>query len=306
MEINSDEFVGQAAKSESGEWLICWGDYDVTNRGESFSIRVGNREEGYGSYVLYNTIQNKIILRGHSARPNSGSAANNGYFALEDWGFNGSGLSSIFYVYSPSGEIIVERRFEANIFNSAISVEGKLAVCQTCHNPASSDGNLLTLFDLTTKKELFSTEPVEQWAHQYEFLEEQQILVVLLKDIGKYRYDRFGNFLDYAKYNSDRLTCRNYGVILRSADELLKEPDLDPQRVDTILNAILRAKSLGADSDQGNKLYALKLQGYALELLGQEKAALSVYEEALKINSQIGVKRKAAALKKKLDGGKVY
>jgi tetratricopeptide (TPR) repeat protein len=261
---------------------------------------MGSRESGYGSYVLYNAVQNKTILRGQLERPNSGRVANNGYFSLEDWGFSGSGLSGVFYVLYPSGEIIIKRRFEANIYNSAISNEGKLAVCQTCHNPSGSDGNLLTLFDLTKKTELFSVHPIEQWAEKYDFLEDQQILIVTLKDIGEFRYDKFGTFLDYATYNSARLTSKNYGVILRAAHQFLKDPDLDQKRIETILNAILRARTLGANSDQGNKLFALKIQGFTLEALGREREALAVYEEAIKIDPKIGVKRKADALKKKL------
>ncbi len=300
IEINSIDFVGQASKSESGEWIICWGDYDIKKLDQDFLIRVGHRENGYGSYILYNTVQNRTVLKGQAERPNSGSVANNGYFSLEDWGFSGSGLSAVFYVYSPSGEIIIKRSFEANIFNSAISVEGKLAVCQTCHNPSGSDGNLLTLFDLINKTELFSIHPIEQWAEKYKFLEDQQILIVTLKDIGEFRYDKFGKFLDYATYNSARLTCKDYGVILRAAYEFLKKPDLDQKRLETILDAILRARLLGADADQGNKLFALKIQGFALEALCRHKDALAVYEEALAINPKIGVKRKADALKKKL------
>ena len=249
--IKSIDFVGQASKSESGEWLICWADYDIKTIDKDFLIRVGDREGGKGSYLLYNTIQSEIVTKGELERPNSGAVANNGYFSIEEWGFSGSGLSAVFYVYSPLGEIIIKRIFQANIFNSAISKDGKFAVCQTCHNSSGPDGNLLIFFDLTKKGELFSVHPIEQWAEKYDFLEDEQILIVTLKDIGEFRYDKFGTFLDYAAYNSARLACSNYGVILRAADEFLKKPNLDQRRIETILDAILRARSLGADADQG-------------------------------------------------------
>ena len=69
-----------------------------------------------------------------------------------------------------------------------------------------------------------------------------------------------------------------------------------------MLEAILRARALGADSNPGWKSLALKLQGFTLEALGKYKEALDIYEEALKINSKIGVKRKADAIRKKLAG----
>lgn len=297
IEINSIDFVGRCSKSQSAEWVVGWADYDIQELRQNFRIISGHRESGYGFYVLYNTCQNRIILEGRLERPNSGSVANNGYFSLEDWEF-GDDLSAVFYVFSPSGEIIIKKRFKANIFNSAISNAGTLAVCQTCHNPSGLDGNLLCLFDLKKKTELFFVHPITKWAEKYEFLEDQQILVVILKDIGKFRYDKFGNFLDSALYESARLTCNDYGVILDAANEFLKQSDHDKKQIETILDAILRARLLGADADQGCKLFALKIQGLALEALSRYKDALTVYEEALEINPKIGVKRRADALKK--------
>ena len=74
------------------------------------------------------------------------------------------------------------------------------------------------------------------------------------------------------------------------------------KQAELLLEAILRARELGADSDLSWKALALKLQGFTLEALGKYKEALDIYEEALKINSKIGVKRKADAIRKKLAG----
>lgn len=44
----------------------------------------------------------------------------------------------------------------------------------------------------------------------------------------------------------------------------------------------------------------LKVQGLAYEILGEYKQAIEAFEEALILDSNIGVKRKVAVLKKKL------
>lgn len=296
IEIKSIGFVGQFKKSKSGEWIVCWSDSDKEHH------RGGHRESGYGHYVLFNAALNKIVLQGKLERPNSGSVSNNGYFSIEDWHF-GSNLSGTFYAFSPVGEELVKKKFNANIFNSDISNNGRFAICQTANNPKNDDGNLLVAFDLTKKVELFSVHPTTGWADSYDFFEDDAHFAVVIDKIGKFQYDVQGNFIDSAKYDSARLNCKKFEIILFAAEEILKEPRIDHKRVQTALEAVLRARSLGADNDKSWKALALKIQGTAHELMGNSKDALGFFEEALKINPKIGVKRKAGALRKKLQSG---
>ena len=158
----------------------------------------------------------------------------------------------------------------------------------------------LVAFDLTKKVELFSVHPTTGWADSYDFFEDDTHFAVVIDKIGKFRYDAQGNFIDSAKYDSAKLNCKKFEIILFAAEEILKEPRIDHKRVQTALEAVLRARSLGADNDKSWKALALKIQGTAHELMGNSKDALGFFEEALKINPKIGVKRKAGALRKKL------
>jgi tetratricopeptide (TPR) repeat protein len=285
-------FWGNYNKSKSNEWIICWNDSDGQNCG-------GGRESGKGVYILYNAEQNKIYTQGKLERPNNGSVSDNGFFSLEDWHF-GNRLTGTFYIFNNAGNLILNREFKANILNSALSIRGEFAICQTANSPSEEDGNKLTAFDLKNRVELFSVCPETGWANAYEFSENEGIFIVILKEVGKFRYDKYGNFIDSENYDLARLMCNKYDQILSAAEKILKKDNVEGKQAKSLLEAIVRARSLGADSSQSWKALALKLQGFTLEALGKYKEALEAYEEALKINSKIGVKHKVDVIRKKL------
>lgn len=292
-EIPSLGFFGQFRKSHSGEWAICWSDSDEPNH------RGGHRDSGHGRYVLYNVSQDRVALQGKLERPNSGSVTDNGNFSIEDWHF-GSELSGTFYVISSAGHELIKKRFEANLFNSAISDSGHFAVCQTANSPTGEDGNRLTAFDVEKNVELFSIHPPTGWADKYRFVEDIPKLGVVINKIGTFYYNMRGNFIDSEKFDAARLRCDRYDVILLAAEEIVKAPGLNDQLASAALEATIRALSLGAEKDQGWKAVALKIQGLAHEFLRNNEAAIAAFDEALRINPKIGVKRKADSLRKKL------
>ncbi|MGF1760910.1 hypothetical protein L4D76_23915 [Photobacterium sagamiensis] len=293
IEISSINFFGQYQKSDSGEWVICWSDSDPQQQ------TGGYRESGFGRYVLYNAKQEKIVLQGKLERPNSGYIANNGIFSIEDWHF-GNDLSGTFYVFAANGDELIKRKFEANIFNSSISDGGRYAICQTANNPESEDGNLLSAFDVEKNTELFSINPTTDWADSYDFIEDTPYFTVVIDEIGSFRYDKEGAFVDAEKYDAAQLCCDRFDTVLLTAEEILKEPEPSRERVKLALEAILRARSLGADENKYWKGIALKVQGLAHELLDNKERALEAFDEALTINPKIGVKRKADSLRKML------
>lgn len=291
--ITSLGFFGQFKRSPSGEWAICWSDSDEQNH------RGGHRDSGHGRYVLYNAIQDKIAVQGRSERPNSGSVADNGSFSIEDWHF-GSELSGTFYVFSSAGHELTKRKFQANLYNSAISNSGRFAVCQTANTPLGADGNRLTVFDVERSVALFSVHPATGWADSYTFNEDVPQFGVVMNKIGTFYYDVQGNLIDPEKFDAARLHCDRYDVVLLAAEDVIKSPHLNNELANEALEASARALSLGAEKDISWKAVALKIQGLAHELLHNDEAAIAAFDKALQINPKIGVKRKADALRKKL------
>lgn len=289
-------FYGQFSASPSGEWYICWADCDL----EFHSGLGGCRDSGHGLYVLYNKFQDRIVLVNKLERPQRAKVIDTGVFSIEDWCFGDQRKSKI-YVISPTGENLINKTFNGNMFNSDISASGNYLACQTAHNQNSSDGNLLTIFDIFEKKELFSKNPVTGWADEYVFVEDAPKFGVLHKDIGTYYYDINGNFLDEERYDEEQLSCNKYEIVILKAQDVLKSSDLDIKSAQKVINAIKHALDIlpkGEHHYVSWAALAFKIQGVAYEFLGNKVESLYSFEKALELNPKIGVKKKIDKLRK--------
>lgn len=291
-------FFGSFRTSPSGEWCICWSDSDH----EFNSGRGGYRTSGKGLYLLYNKSQDKVYSKGMLARPSSAHVANNGVFCVEDWGF-GAELRSSIHVFSSNGSYLFEKNFSANIFNSGISENGLYIVCQTANNPNSSDGNIFTAFDILAQQQIFSVCPITGWAEGYDFDELNKKIGVVVRGMGTYCYDMRGNFIDLDKYEKDQLNSNRYEVVLLKAQQILKDSELDRTTAEIIINASDRGLSLLPKDEFHYSSWAAmayKSKGLAYEFLDQKQLALDSFDEALRLDPKIGIKRKADKLRKKL------
>ncbi|MDX2028231.1 MAG: hypothetical protein SFW62_06315 [Alphaproteobacteria bacterium] len=289
---SSMDYFGFYKISNSKEWVISWADFDKKKHVG------GYRESGYGRFILYNKIKDKIVMNGELQRPNHGHVADTGVFSIEDWGF-GPSLKGTFYVYSPDGEIVIEKNFAANIYNSAVSLNGRFAVCQTC-NAKSDDGNKFTAFDISAGQELFSVTPLTGWADQYQFDEECGQIVVVHNRIGKFRYTLDGTFLDEKKFENDKLVSGDFVAILMTVEKILKEKAPSHEELNNLLSAISHAKSLQTGNSNGWDAIAFKLEGITLEKLGQYEDAGRAFKKALTLNPKIRVAKRLEVIQKKL------
>lgn len=284
--------------SSSKEWCIACSAFDF----EFQSGMGGCRERGHGLYVLYNIVQEKIILRGQLERPWHGHVADNGFFSIEDRCF-GQGLKGIFYVISPTGKTIIKKELEANIHNSMISENGKYAVCQTAHNPESEDGNLLTAFNVNIGEEIFSITPVTGWADKYIFDEAMSKFGVVHYGIGTYYYNSLGIFLDKESYEQEKLICEKYEIVIVSAEDILNSPNFNSESALTVIKAIDHALSILSENEYHYESWAclaFKIKGLAYEFLENKTKALQYFDKAISLNPKVGLKRKAEKLRKEL------
>lgn len=291
--VASLDFFGLYQLSKSKQWAIGWRDSDPS------AGRGGHRESGLGAYVLANLSSGKVSCHGSMPRPNNGHVSDSGFFSLEDWHF-GSTLSGTFSVFDPNGAVMLVKELTANILTSGISKSGKYAFCTTANSP-TDHGNKVFLFDLAKRVELYGVTPRAGWPESYEVDEKTGELIAHLKDVGSLRYGIDGRFTDADQLEAANLTSSRYDRIILAAEKLLEGADLTDERAQEILDAIQRARSLGADGNPAWKSTALKVQGRAHEQLGQDTEAVLVYQEALSLNPKIGVKRRLAAVTKRID-----
>jgi hypothetical protein len=139
------EIFGHFIKSPSQEYLLVWSDQWAAGHPRT-----------KGPFYLFHGKDE--ICKGQIQRPNDGQVADNGSFIFCDWLFT-QNLSSVFYAFNRCGEVLVEKKLRANLYNAAISQDGLFAACQTAVNNDSRQGELLTLFDLTLRKEIWHINP---------------------------------------------------------------------------------------------------------------------------------------------------
>ena len=292
LRVDSLSFSGVYQLSKSKKWAIAWRDSDPsTGRG-------GRRDSGLGAYVLADLSSGTVSCHGGMPRPNNGCVSDTGAFSLEDRHF-GSSFSGTFSVFDRNGALIFSKDLTANIFTSGVSKHGKYAFCATANSP-TDHGNKVFLFDLVNRIEMYSVTPKAGWPDSYEVDEGTGELMALFKDIGSFRYNVHGEFMDADQLGDANLNSSYYDRIILAAEKILGEVDLTDERIQEVLTAVQHARSLGADKNPAWKPTALKVQGLAHELLGQNPEAVQVYEEALALNPKIGVKRRLASVSKRI------
>jgi len=294
LHVSTMDYGGLYCLSKSKKWAISWRDSDPA------AGRGGQRESGLGEYVLADLAGDLVSAHGKMQRPNNGSVADNGSFSLEDWHF-GNALSGTFNVFDNTGNPIVTKELTANILDSGISRNGKLAYCATA-NSKTEHSYKIFLFDLETGEELFCVTPRTGGIESYAFDEDRKLLIADVKGVGKFRYDRSGNFVDAENLDKANLNSSDYSRIIRAAEKILNEPDISQSLAREALEAVIRARSLGADANPAWTPNALKVQGLAHEVLDELREAIQIYEEAIVLNPKIGVKRRLDALKKRGEG----
>ena len=282
---------GFGSQSPNGRWMISWNESHIE------SGQGGNRERGEGAYLLYDLTENRIVKKGRLERPNNGHVADNGTFLLEDW-LLGEGLQGVLCAFASTGQVLLRRKFTANLASSSISKTGKYAVCQTCNSETEDSGSLF-LFDLQTGKQLFSALPEAGWTGDYDIDEESVEVVAHIRDVGAFRYDRNGVFIDASRFREQSLEGKDPFAALRAAEDYLSQSSLTEERGRQIVKALDRALNQVPAVDIRWQAEFLKWKGMAHEELGETTDALNAYEKALSINPKVGVKRRAAALAKR-------
>ncbi|WP_066684726.1 tetratricopeptide repeat protein [Sphingomonas sp. CCH18-H6] len=282
--IASLDFFGQYRRSPDGRWLLAWRDSnDAATHG-------GYRSSGPGRFYLFEG--DRLAAQGRAERPNDGEVANNGSFVINDWLF-GDGLKGVFRAYRADGSIIVERAFTANLLNNGIADDGGMAVCQTCNAPGP-DGSLLVIFDLESGHEIAGWVPESGWAASYAFPAEGRIQ--LRYGNGQaYDYAVDGRFLDRNQWMDAQARSDNVHVL----HNLLRGSALSPALSATIIASVDRTLA-GSEFNPAERPLALKVRGLCQEALGNLRGALSDYEEAIALDAKIGLKRKAAELRRRL------
>lgn len=298
LSVNSLNFVGQASQSPNKRWVV-----GSTDRLPGMNSRLDHRD---GSVVLLDYQADQVVLRVSDLyRPMDSAVSDKSAFVVCDANF-GNRLSSDILAFDDTQKKVLSRSYSANVFNLAISRCGRYVVVQTANAP-SDDGNVLELFDLQTGKALFSRPPQTGWADEYEFEVGSdgllKKLAVVHKDTGRFNYSPAGDFLDQTKYRKARLVKGPPEMRIYSAKHELKADPTNRALAEELLPSLDAALKELDRARVDFLATGLRAKGEALELLGRTAEAVSAYEEALTANPKVGLAKRVAKLKKKLEAG---
>ncbi len=294
VEIPSMGFIGTYEKSSDGSFLVAWSDFD-TSHGVG-----GYRKAGKGPFVLVKN--GKVVYKGKLERPNDGKAANTGTFVLADWLF-GDDLKSIFYAFASDGSELIRQTFSANMLNTGLSESGQFAVAQLA-NSNSEDSGCLAFFDLLHKKLLWKQVPIPGWAETYMFNDQEKRLGLVYQDKGIYEYTYTGDFVDFNRWEKDRIKFASGFEIVSIVQEKLEKSSiggLKQEDAEDLINMLTNALKNSLNDYPNEQAKAHRIIGEIYEKLGDLRLAIQEYELAIKLNPKVGLKRQLEKLKKMPD-----
>jgi len=294
IDIPQRNFFGAYSRSPNGRFIIGWRD------GNDEGTHGGARTSGMGRYILLE--DGHIAVEGRMERPNDGKVADNGIFILNDWHFYSQELSRTFYAFRPNGEEILHRRFNANLYNNGLAVDGRYAVCQTCNSRDAQDSSILTIFDLERARELARWRPESGWASGYEFSDNGAHIRLEYPRGPKLAYTLSGEFLGRKAWIDEALAHGDAYMVARVLQEAGDGPPAElVRRLIASLDVGLKA---APESDARIKAYTFKLKGECFDTLTDFAAALQCYEAALSLDPKVGAKRRADQIRKMLAQGR--
>ena len=241
----------------------------------------------------------RLICEGRLERPQDGKVANDGTFILNDW-MLGEGLKGRFVAFRRDGTAILARDIAANLMSNGLSNDGQFAICQTANAPGSADSCLYMLFNLAAAAEIARWEPETGWADGYEFDTVARQVFLIRRDAERVGYHFDGTMIDREGWQARRVAAGDLIVIRSLLADASRVRDAD--FVARIIAGLDRAAQ---DKDIHVRAPALRIRGELLEETGDGAAALVAYDQALALDPQVGVTRRADKLREALSPGSV-
>jgi tetratricopeptide (TPR) repeat protein len=240
----------------------------------------------------------KVIFQDELERPNAGKVANNGTFIINDWTI-GEGSKGTFLAFASSGQQVIQHLFSANLYTNGLSDDGQYAICQL-YQSETTDRNTIALFDLESGKLLWQKVPETWVADAFEFDTEGNAINLVYENGTKFKYSLSGEFLDKEKWYQHRIQHGTGFELIKIAEGLLTATR--NSEAESVAKEALNLYLLAADRLKDSPFFRSQTYrkiGEIYESLHDIGNAIINYELALKLNPNVGVKKKLQALKDK-------
>ncbi|MCB9743920.1 MAG: tetratricopeptide repeat protein [Alphaproteobacteria bacterium] len=256
-----------------------------------------------GQVTLLDLVEKRVAFRAPVLRPHNPWVSNAGMVSVEDWKGWGGELAGEVIVFHPSGERAWARQFKANVGDTGMSANGELMFYSTCSSDFESHSGKTWLVHLSTGEPLWERQGFGNLRFQGDDLligiqgahphPDNEFFALNADGTAPDAFERARE-----AYRERVNRTRPWWVLSKvegalkggvSAEEL---SDLLPL-IDEMVDA--------NDLEDGKLARVWRFRGEIAERQGRERDAYECWTEALRLDSKVGVKRKHAALAKRLE-----
>lgn len=270
------------------------GKYILATQDEYFILDEKNNQRVGGKTVFI--AGDRLFLIDDIERPNDGNLADNGNFIVNDW-MHSQKLCGTFYAFNSEAEILIKRKFYSNLGKNIISTSGRYAAVETYFSD-SNDQNKIFFFDLNNRKLLWGKERSAGNIKEFEFDEDNSILLISYQKGGRYRYNFKGEFLDQNKFMKERILFANGYELYDIAKEKMNDLDYEFSNFKDYKEVLLiLKKATNEDISDYTKARVYRILGEIYYNFNKTDKAMYNFEKALFYNPNVGVKRLYGKLK---------
>ena len=159
------------------------------------------------------------------------------------------------------------------------------------------------LFDLVDGEELWSKWPESGRPDSYEFDPAEATMWLVYRDKGRYAYSMTdGDFMDWERWETERIDWASAWELSQIGRKRLKEAGdgLSLEEGAEIAFILKKAIAVGIQDSPSEHAKVLKALGDLWDKLGDDGEALKCFEEAQAVYEKAGVKRRIAAIQKRM------
>lgn len=292
---HGDDFYEGGRRSPSGDYVV--GTSDGHDDG---------RKKVPGRVILIDARTGEALFTAQLARANNAHVSDEGVVTVENWKAWGGPLSGDFVAFDKSGTRLWTKKYRANLYRSGMTADGRRVFVSTANSPHEAHGCKTFLLDVQTGGVLWTRDGFGAVRVQG-----NDIVIGLDGDI-----DRDGNEFftldskgspppEYESAMQERRRLqeaeqdrRNRGKpwwTLPKVAEGLKDPDAELGELTRLLDE-LEARVQEVTAQERAKVE--RYRGEIAEGLGDPDSALRHWEQALKHDTKVGIRRRFDALKK--------
>ncbi len=251
----------------------------------SVGFEEGESDKGKGRLLLIKN--NEILFQKRLYRPNVGVVSNNGYVAICDYLNWESKLAGVFYIYDNLGNEVFKNQTTANLGKCFISNDSQYSIFETYGSP-TDDSNKVFIINVS------ETRIISKFERPFNFI--NAIIDSLNKTIKLISNSGFIYEIDFS---CNQINIEEYkNSIIERGDLLEKLRCIEEYESNTLFsNAYYLKFLLDALKDKdssysyGKDRLLLRIGEY-YEFHGDFDSTIDYWEKAIKLNPNVGIKRK--------------